>query len=47
MLLLLGLLREGIRITFGDFLKTGMVIMIITVAMGVGMLWIRYIGWWR
>ncbi|AHF80821.1 ArsB/NhaD family transporter [Thermococcus paralvinellae] len=37
--------REGIRITFGDFLKVGMVIMVITVAIGVGILWIRYIGW--
>ncbi|ADT84438.1 ArsB/NhaD family transporter [Thermococcus barophilus] len=37
--------REGIRITFGDFLKAGMVIMITTVAIGVGILWVRYIGW--
>ncbi|WP_324736505.1 ArsB/NhaD family transporter [Thermococcus sp. SY098] len=37
--------REGIRITFGDFLKVGMVIMIVTVAVGVGILWVRYIGW--
>ncbi len=37
--------REGIRITFGDFLKVGMVIMIVTVATGVGILWVRYIGW--
>ncbi|MBO8174208.1 MAG: ArsB/NhaD family transporter [Thermococcus sp.] len=37
--------REGIRMTFADFLKVGMVIMVITVAIGVGILWVRYIGW--
>ncbi|NJE09050.1 transporter [Thermococcus sp. M39] len=37
--------REGIKITFGEFLKVGMVIMVVTVAIGVGILWIRYIGW--
>jgi len=34
--------REGIRITFGEFLKVGAVIMFSTVAMGSLMLWIRY-----
>lgn len=37
--------REDVRITFVDFLKVGMIIMIITVAIGVGILWIRYVGW--
>jgi Na+/H+ antiporter NhaD/arsenite permease-like protein len=36
--------REGIKIGFGDFLKMGMVIMVLTVALGVGILWIRYVG---
>ncbi len=36
--------REKIRISFIDFLKVGMIIMILTVGAGAGMLWIRYIG---
>ncbi|WP_010479257.1 ArsB/NhaD family transporter [Thermococcus zilligii] len=36
--------REGIRITFGDFLKIGMTIMTITVAAGMGIIWVRYVG---
>ncbi|WP_461865697.1 ArsB/NhaD family transporter [Thermococcus sp.] len=36
--------REKIRISFIDFLKVGMIIMILTVAAGIGILWIRYIG---
>ena len=36
--------REGIKITFMDFLKAGLVVMITTVAVGMGILWIRYIG---
>jgi len=36
--------REGVRITFMDFLKVGMVIMFVTVAIGLGLIWIRYIG---
>ncbi len=36
--------REKIRISFMDFLKVGMIIMILTVGAGAGMLWIRYIG---
>ncbi|WP_457743139.1 SLC13 family permease [Thermococcus sp.] len=36
--------REGIRITFLDFLKVGAVIMLITVAVGMGILWLRYVG---
>jgi len=36
--------REGVRITFMDFLKVGMTIMFVTVMVGVGMLWVRYIG---
>jgi len=34
--------REGIRITFGEFLKVGAVIMFSTVAVGSLMLWVRY-----
>ncbi|GAB6135703.1 ArsB/NhaD family transporter [Thermococcus prieurii] len=34
--------REGIRITFGEFLKVGAVIMFSTVLVGSLMLWIRY-----
>ncbi|WP_456321607.1 SLC13 family permease [Palaeococcus sp. (in: euryarchaeotes)] len=37
--------REGVKITFGDFLKIGMFIMMATVAIGVGLLWIRYVWW--
>lgn len=37
--------REGVKITFGDFLKVGMFIMMATVAIGVGLLWIRYVWW--
>lgn len=37
--------REDIRITFMDFLKMGMVIMILTVGAGVGILWLRYVWW--
>jgi len=36
--------REGVRITFMDFLKVGMVIMFVTVAIGLGLIWIRYVG---
>ncbi|NJE02393.1 SLC13 family permease [Thermococcus sp. JdF3] len=36
--------REGVRITFMDFLKVGLVIMLVTVTVGLGLLWIRYIG---
>nr|WP_048150609.1 ArsB/NhaD family transporter [Palaeococcus ferrophilus] len=36
--------REGVKITFGDFLKVGMVIMTLTVLAGVGILWLRYVG---
>ncbi|AIF70319.1 transporter [Palaeococcus pacificus DY20341] len=35
--------REGIKITFGDFLKVGAIIMTLTVAVGVGILWVRYV----
>lgn len=35
--------RQGIKITFVDFLKIGMFIMMATVAIGVGLLWIRYV----
>jgi Na+/H+ antiporter NhaD/arsenite permease-like protein len=35
--------REGIKITFGDFLKVGMVIMISTVAVGSLIIWLRYV----
>ncbi|MBP1912362.1 ArsB/NhaD family transporter [Thermococcus stetteri] len=36
--------REGIRITFGDFLKVGMAIMVTTVAIGTAIIWLRYVG---
>lgn len=36
--------REGVKITFGDFLKVGMLIMTLTVLVGVGILWLRYVG---
>ncbi len=36
--------REGIRITFGDFLKVGMVIMVATVGLGSALIWLRYVG---
>ncbi|AFL95467.1 arsenical pump membrane protein [Thermococcus cleftensis] len=36
--------KEGVRITFMDFLKVGLVIMLVTVTVGLGLLWIRYIG---
>jgi len=36
--------REGVKITFGDFLKVGMVIMIATVGVGSLLLWLRYAG---
>ncbi len=36
--------REGIRITFGDFLKVGMTIMVATVGLGMGIIWLRYVG---
>jgi len=35
--------REGIRITFGDFLKVGMTVMLSTVAVGSLILWLRYV----
>ncbi|HDZ36426.1 MAG TPA: transporter [Thermococcus sp.] len=36
--------REGVRITFMDFLRVGLIIMLTTVGIGLGLLWIRYIG---
>jgi Na+/H+ antiporter NhaD/arsenite permease-like protein len=35
--------KEGIRITFGDFLKVGMTVMVSTVGFGTLLLWVRYI----
>ncbi len=35
--------REGIQITFMDFLKLGMVVMAVTVAVGLGILWLMFI----
>ncbi|MEO2151312.1 MAG: ArsB/NhaD family transporter [Thermococcus sp.] len=35
--------REGIEITFADFLKVGMVVMISTVALGSVIVWLRYV----
>jgi Na+/H+ antiporter NhaD/arsenite permease-like protein len=34
--------REGIRISFLDFMKLGMAVMVITVAVGLGMLWVMF-----
>ena len=36
--------REGIKITFGDFLKVGMTIMVATVGVGSLLIWLRYVG---
>ncbi|MCD6373566.1 MAG: ArsB/NhaD family transporter [Thermococcus sp.] len=36
--------REGIRITFTEFLKIGAVIMAATVAVGSAIIWFRYVG---
>jgi Na+/H+ antiporter NhaD/arsenite permease-like protein len=37
--------REGINITFMDFLKIGMFVLIITVAVGLGILWLQFVVW--
>ena len=34
--------REGINISFMDFLKLGMFVLVVTVAVGLGMLWIMF-----
>ena len=34
--------REGIKITFYDFLKIGMLVLFVTVAIGLGMLYIMF-----
>jgi Na+/H+ antiporter NhaD/arsenite permease-like protein len=34
--------REGINISFLDFMKLGMAVMVITVAVGLGMLWVMF-----
>ncbi|WP_456454036.1 SLC13 family permease [Thermococcus sp.] len=36
--------RERIKISFMDFLKVGMIIMVLTVGAGAAILWIRYMG---
>jgi len=36
--------REGIKISFMDFLKIGMLVLVVTVAVGLGMLYLMY-GW--
>ncbi len=36
--------REGIRITFMEFLKIGLIIMITTVAVGSAIIWLKYVG---
>jgi len=36
--------REGIKITFMDFLKIGLVVMFATVGFGTLVLWLRYVG---
>jgi len=35
--------REGIGITFIDFLKVGMLVLFVTVAVGFGMLWMMFV----
>jgi len=35
--------REGISITFVDFLKIGMLVLFVTVAVGLGMLWMTFV----
>ncbi len=41
----LGIAERGrIKISFMEFLKIGMLILVVTVAVGVGILWIRYVG---
>jgi len=35
--------REGIKISFLDFMKLGMAVMVITVAVGLGILWVMFI----
>lgn len=37
--------REGINISFMDFLKIGMFVLIITVAVGLGILWLQFVVW--
>ncbi len=36
--------REGVKITFMDFLKIGLVVMFTTVGVGTLVLWLRYVG---
>ena len=36
--------REGVNITFMDFLRIGIVIMLSTVGVGMVLIWIRYVG---
>lgn len=36
--------KEGIRITFVDFLKVGLIVMFATVGFGSLLLWLRYVG---
>jgi Na+/H+ antiporter NhaD/arsenite permease-like protein len=41
----LGIAERGrIKISFMEFLKIGMLILVVTVTVGVGILWIRYVG---
>lgn len=35
--------REGIGITFIDFLKVGMLVLFLTVAVGFGILWLKFV----
>ncbi|RXE55989.1 transporter [Methanoculleus taiwanensis] len=35
--------REGVAITFIDFLKLGMLVLVVTVAVGLGILWMMYV----
>ncbi|NJE25721.1 transporter [Thermococcus sp. MV5] len=37
--------KEGIKITFVDFLKMGIIVMTLTVGVGIGVLWFRYVWW--
>ncbi|USH00979.1 ArsB/NhaD family transporter [Thermococcus argininiproducens] len=37
--------KEDIKITFVDFLKMGIIVMALTVGVGIGVLWFRYVWW--
>lgn len=37
--------KEDIKITFVNFLKMGIIVMTLTVGVGIGVLWFRYVWW--